>query len=749
MTPTLVVPGVAARRHAAVACTLLVLLLSVAPARARAAEPSVAAMALDRLLAATDADVIALPARATGGYRFVAARDGGVLWRSDAGSAVARATEFLARFGSLVGAERGDLRVADVVPGEGGLTHVRFTQYHGGLRVVNAHLVVHVTREGVRGVNGVFVPGISAVPAPRISSSLAERIAGAATGADHIDGRPSLVVYHSGLAADVPAREILAYEVDARGLRSARVWVDARSGRIAGRESLDHDAKERAVYIGAAVEGAEVRREGSAPSGAQEADDIYDFTGETYDMWRSAFGRDSYDEAGIRMSAVWLAPMLCPNASWNGSTTNFCNGFGTDDVVAHEWGHAYTQFTHELIYTCEPGGLNESTSDIFGELLDLTNGRDGAGGANNEQTAPRGQRWLVGEDLTPAIRDMWSPSRYGQPARASGLSDRCADPHTTSGIPNHAFAILADGKTYNNITVRGLGLTRAAHIYYGAMTRYQHPTTNFAEHALVLRAACDELVGIPLDGLRVDAQAVVPLTSEDCDQVSLATRAVELGLWSGGIIAGRIADEASQPLSRFCVGAFTNGAQASSTISAVDGTYRLTGLQPGSYKIFVKDCKESRYEPRWFGGGTDEAAATPITVQGSEVIGNVDFVTRIPGDPDVAVTGVRFEGTGPGEIVVTLQNFSNAYVDAGRLEIIQCPSTAGQCTQFGERFSIGPNSVTERRISATPAWVGDGTISVTSFVDRDTDESNDSRTARVSIGVDGGGYGVGAGSLFS
>ncbi len=55
-------------------------------------------------------------------------------------------------------------------------------------------------------------------------------------------------------------------------------------------------------------------------------------------------------------------------------TTNYCNGVTSDDVVAHEWGHAYTQFTHDLIYQWQPGALNESYSDIWGETVDLFNG---------------------------------------------------------------------------------------------------------------------------------------------------------------------------------------------------------------------------------------------------------------------------------------------------------------------------------------------------------------------------------------
>ena len=55
-------------------------------------------------------------------------------------------------------------------------------------------------------------------------------------------------------------------------------------------------------------------------------------------------------------------------------TTNYCNGVTSDDVVAHEWGHAYTEYTCG-IYQWQPGALNESYSDIWGETVDLINGR--------------------------------------------------------------------------------------------------------------------------------------------------------------------------------------------------------------------------------------------------------------------------------------------------------------------------------------------------------------------------------------
>ena len=79
--------------------------------------------------------------------------------------------------------------------------------------------------------------------------------------------------------------------------------------------------------------------------------------------------------------------IACPNASWNGSTTNYCDGVSSDDVVAHEWGHAYTEFTSGLIYQWQPGAMNEAYSDIWGETVDLINGRQDDD--EGDITAPR------------------------------------------------------------------------------------------------------------------------------------------------------------------------------------------------------------------------------------------------------------------------------------------------------------------------------------------------------------------------
>ena len=95
-------------------------------------------------------------------------------------------------------------------------------------------------------------------------------------------------------------------------------------------------------------------------------------------------------------------------------------------------------------------------------------------------------RWLVGEDdtaagLVGALRDMWNPHCFGNPGKVSDTSEYACSTadqggvHTNSGVDNHAYALMVDGGTYNGQTITGIGLTKAAHIYFRAKIVYQHP----------------------------------------------------------------------------------------------------------------------------------------------------------------------------------------------------------------------------------------------------------------------------------
>jgi hypothetical protein len=289
-----------------------------------------------------------------------------------------------------------------------------------------------------------------------------------------------------------------------------------------------------------------IRKEGDPPlspiPGTSPIDNLYDFAGQTHGFFSKGFGRDSYDGLGHKMQSVYLINDICPNAYWDSATTNYCPTFDVDDVVAHEWGHAYTEYTHGLIYANQPGALNEAYSDIWGETVDLNNARDGAGGSNNAQPAPAGQRWLMGEDVPvlnqPAVgilRDMWDPTRFGDPDKVSSTryycgSDQGTAVHTNSGVPNHAYAMLVDGKTFNGQTVQGIGFVKATHIFYRAMTVYQTSTTNFPQHAGALEQSCADLdlANTNLIDFQTGLASGQIINANDCAQVAKAMLAVEM-----------------------------------------------------------------------------------------------------------------------------------------------------------------------------------------------------------------------------
>ena len=59
-------------------------------------------------------------------------------------------------------------------------------------------------------------------------------------------------------------------------------------------------------------------------------------------------------------------------------------------MVAHEWGHAYTEHTWGGIYQWQSGALNESYSDIWGETIDLINRREDEGEGDINAKRPVG-----------------------------------------------------------------------------------------------------------------------------------------------------------------------------------------------------------------------------------------------------------------------------------------------------------------------------------------------------------------------
>ena len=144
-------------------------------------------------------------------------------------------------------------------------------------------------------------------------------------------------------------------------------------------------------------------------------------------------------------------------------------------------------------------------------------------------------RWLVGEDSAGfggAIRDMWMPSCMGHPDSANHPFQTCpgADNggvHSGSGVPNHAFAMVVDGQTYNGYTVNSIGLFKAAAVWYRALTVYLTPTSDFGDAYIALNQSASDLVGQMISDPR-DGSDFAVFTSQDAIEINNALLAVEM-----------------------------------------------------------------------------------------------------------------------------------------------------------------------------------------------------------------------------
>ncbi len=447
-----------------------------------------------------------------------------------------RARSFLSAYSAITGLpDANSVAVRSVSkPDEVGAEHVRLQQTHAGIPVSGAQMTVHLHGSYVTALHAKTVADLDGVDVePAVDKAAALTAAADRVATKYGVARPQLTVpqlelFNRGLFEGTRGATRLSWFVEAQAPRLlVFVWVDAHTGEVLFDVNQATDGLTRAIYdqnynAMTPLPGMLTRFEGSPPSGVAAADDVYDFTGDTYNYYLTMHGRDSFDDLGAAMISTVRycdSDCGCPcfNAFWNGNQTVFgTDPFNTDDVVGHEWTHGVTQYTAGLIYYKAPGAMNESFSDIFGETIDLLN----PGGYDTPAV-----RWHIAEaaNLTTGIRNMMSPNTFpGQdPPKMTAPQFYCADTdaggvHSNSGIGNHAYALMVDGGTYNGYTISGIGLTKAAKIEYRALTVYLTPTSEYADDYDALQQACTDLLGV--EGITV----------ADCAEMKKALDAVEM-----------------------------------------------------------------------------------------------------------------------------------------------------------------------------------------------------------------------------
>ncbi|MDO9456551.1 M4 family metallopeptidase, partial [Nocardioides sp.] len=350
---------------------------------------------------AADGSVRITTESATGKVGFISARgaNADLLPSVEANSktaAVAKATTYLDKYGAAFGLTKGQLKQSNVVTDKYG-TVVTFDQQYKGLPVFGARLKANVDTSGdLTAVSGYAAPDLSLSTTPRLSAATAAEHAIAAVKADPPTSETGakadtsgvkavhneLSVYRMGSLRGVTGKSLLTYVVEVSDAKSVRdmVFIDGNTGKPVNRYSMIADGLDRELQEATGTATAPVLttvwKEGDPFPGTLNVDqqNLINSSGESYWLYSNAFGRDSYDGEGAKRVTVNNDPRIdCPNANWNGTTTNYCDGVTSDDVVAHEWGHAYTEYTSGLIYQYQSGALNESYSDVWGETLDLVN----------------------------------------------------------------------------------------------------------------------------------------------------------------------------------------------------------------------------------------------------------------------------------------------------------------------------------------------------------------------------------------
>lgn len=215
----------------------------------------------------------------------------------------------------------------------------------------------------------------------------------------------------------------------------------------------------------------------------------------TYDYFMEVHGRNSIDGNGQKLNSYINLSYDGANAFWlpGNDIMVYASGLVFPDVTAHEIGHGLTSKTANLVYSYESGALNESFSDIFGNSVE-------------RWARPNQWGWELGEDRGSPFRNMANPNAKGDPDTYGGSywatgSEDNGGVHTNSGVQNHWYYILVEGKSGTNdngdyYSVSGIGLEKAAKIAFRNLTVYLTPNSDYDDARTFAIKAAEDIYGV-------------------------------------------------------------------------------------------------------------------------------------------------------------------------------------------------------------------------------------------------------------
>lgn len=479
---------------------------------------------------------------------------------------VLRALEFLDRYRDFYRIQdpKSQFYLERAIANETG-EHVFFGQRGGDVPVFGAQLAVHLSQNAITSTNGFYLTDIPQFPSPAIDEKRAETIALKDLGADaERIGQLKLVCFNRRLfmtpveiansRLDSDTHQAWRLTTGQKG--AARAWmyfIDAQTGNVLSRLNLTpNHAAQKDFRIRTANNAGETfpcgfarptdwfDENGVRPGATPDAEghNAFNFTHQIYSFFYNNFHQHSWNGRDGVIGLI-LDDAEQPNAAFDSLCGHFVfrDNWATLDIVAHEITHGITATSVSLLglgYSNQPGALNESYSDIFAAMIDTANWTIGegvrSGGIRDMSNPPnRSDRLEIGCGPTPInVGCATSFVRVSHPDHMSRLITNATDTedgdhgavHANAGIPNKAAFLIAAGGTHNGITLRGIGRTKTAQLYFEVLDTRTTYNANFNDARDVTVLAAREAAKVGRYGFTA---------ADACDVVN-AFASVGLGL---------------------------------------------------------------------------------------------------------------------------------------------------------------------------------------------------------------------------
>ncbi|MES2318415.1 MAG: M4 family metallopeptidase [Pseudomonadota bacterium] len=429
----------------------------------------------------------------------------------------------------------------------------------------------------------------------------------------------------------------------------------------------------------------------------------------TYDMLKNVLNWQSLDGNNTATYIAAHVNTAYDNAYYSdgckcmfiGDGSSF-NSLGAIDVIGHEMGHGVTNATSNLTYAAESGGLNESNSDITGDMVEAY-ARAGSTGTTIPNT---GNDWVTGKEISKTqtpLRYMYKPSLDGSSQDAWSTTTKNLNVHYSSGPNNRMFYFLSQGSNattsspyYSSYLVKaplamtGIGSDKAFRIWFKANTTKFTASTNYADARNKVLLAAQELYGVG---------------SKEAIAVTRAYAAINVGadIDEAGTTPGSVSIS-SQPANV----SVAPGSTASFAVTATGGT------APYSYQ--------------WMRGGANiagaNAAGYSFTAQAAD--NGAVFSVKVTDSATTPTTATSSNATLTVGTTLPVERVTNGGFESGTTgwggSTGEIGATAGQTAYEGTRFAwLGGNgrTTTETITQAVviPAAATSATLSFALHID--------------------------------